>query len=655
MSKTQWYEDRYRHVFLDFHIPDIRPYALTRIDTKSIAETFARAGAEVAYIQAKDNQGLFHYPTRIGPRHTGTSQRDVFGELVRELSRRNIVAVAYVNASRDRYMYAREPEWRQKWQDGSDRGELRSMPDWEVMCLNSPYRDYVLQTLHEVASSYDIQGVWLDRVDFGGRLPGRFSCRCKYCQQRFFDEVGEQIPETADWTNPAWTKFLRWRSKVLSEFLQECKDVLRNANPRVALTYNYFGVYEAVSAWSHGQDIEEATDAADFLAPEIHFEREGYIAHSLFARMGRGLSDGKPVVLGIFRFGGDYDFGVKPRAQLEAEVFSAIANGAATMIIDQVYPDGTLDTALYDRIGEIYQQVKAREPWLRSSRPIKSVALYYSKDTRNSEPQRAEEYQLAFLGAYKALLDEHVVFDVIGSRMLLSRITDYQVVVLPDAQYLDEEEIAALRAFVHAGGGLVATYKTALSTMGRTIGEFASGDLFGVSFRGALSYHHSYLEVAQAGPLSTGLDHKTLPHRGPHLRVEPKGEATQVPIRLRYPDTGFGTVCGNPPLDPPGRVTRYPGAVINEYGRGRVVYFPGSITYAFAKWGYPNLRRLFINAVRLVGAAEPIVEVKAPTSVEVTAYEQDCSSENKRYIVHLVNFQPGVGRNVAISRDRFIG
>jgi hypothetical protein len=60
-------------------------------------------------------------------------------------------------------------------------------------------------------------------------------------------------------------------------------------------------------------------------------------------------------------------------------------------------------------------------------------------------------------GTYKALLEEHIpigfVFDESAS---LAKLRRYSVVLLPDAAFLDEQDIGLLREYVGLGGGLIA-------------------------------------------------------------------------------------------------------------------------------------------------------------------------------------------------------
>ena len=68
---------------------------------------------------------------------------------------------------------------------------------------------------------------------------------------------------------------------------------------------------------------------------------------------------------------------------------------------------------------------------------------------------------LAAILAEQALIEGHVPFELVFDRHLAD-LTRYKVLVLPDAECLSDQQIAAIRGFVERGGSLVATGKAGL-------------------------------------------------------------------------------------------------------------------------------------------------------------------------------------------------
>jgi hypothetical protein len=102
-------------------------------------------------------------------------------------------------------------------------------------------------------------------------------------------------------------------------------------------------------------------------------------------------------------------------------------------------------------------------------------------------------------------------------------------------------------------------------------------------------------------------------------------------------------IMTNPPAVP----SDWPACTLNTFGQGRVVYFAGGIDRDYVDLSFPELKWVLADAVRDVSGAPLKVELKAPSSVELTAFERE---DGGQLVVHLVNFQPEVGRELAHSR-----
>lgn len=656
-------ETRQRRLSFEFQLQDKEAFALSRLDPEAIAEEWARAKVNFVYVQAKDNQGNCYYHTKIGNRHAGLQGRDWLAEIIEAAQKRDILIGIYFNFSRDNRMWHLKPKWRQLWQDGSFRGEVEQRnPDWDNMCHNSPYREYILSLLEEITSNYDIHAYWMDRLDWGGVLPEKFSCVCDYCQAKFASEYGAPLPSGVDWNDPTWRRFVVWRSHCLSRYAQEIRQTVKAIKPQVALSLNYYAPLDQFGLWFHGQDPEDMADAVDNLSPEVHYEREGFIALSAFSKFCQAASGGKPFDLDIFRHSGEVDYITKPSIQLQAEVLTAVANGGTTVIDDQVYGEGLLEPRAYDVIGETFEEVERAEDWMTDAQPVRYAALLYSKRSRTfygrNEPQ---PYMLAYLGAYKALLESHIPFSTVTDRSLTTEeLLKYKVLVLPDAACLTDQQVVAIRDYVLQGGHLVATHKTSLLTeFGDVRSDFALADVFGASYLDTISgpLHSvplSYLKVKRETPVTRGIAiDLPLVHRDSQLKVRAAADDQDVPaavIVYAREEANRVSHYWDPPMD---RDSRYPAVVTSETSGGRVVYFPGRPDAIYAQWGHPEYKRMLINAVEWATEYDrsPLI-VEAPISVEATLQEQP---DRARTLIHLVNFQSNPGRSVDLVTTNFMG
>ena len=168
------------HLHPDMHTPDWDPRFMSRVDPQQVAELAARAGGTVFWAFAKCVHGSAYYPTRVGHQHETVAGRDLLAEMIAALRAREIASVIYYCTCNDTWAADQNPDWSQRNSEGQALPEV-SINDFLWTCLNSPYRQRVLEQLRELAHGYDdAVGIFLDRVDWG---PG--GCYCDYCQRAF--------------------------------------------------------------------------------------------------------------------------------------------------------------------------------------------------------------------------------------------------------------------------------------------------------------------------------------------------------------------------------------------------------------------------------------------------------------------------------------
>jgi len=171
----------------------------------------------------------------------------------------------------------------------------------------------------------------------------------------------------------------------------------------------------------------------------------------------------------------------------------------------------------------------------------------------------------------------------------------YKVLILPNTACLDEAQAAAVKQFVHNGGGLVASLDASLfDVFGNPRNNFALADVFGVDYRGlpeatvakkedidinfAKSIGPDYWEKRQnvfdfkqdtgsllnQGRMKTYVGEDVVTFKGPAVRVAVKGKDAKV----------IGTLQAKGVLG----AASFPGVVTNAYGKGRVVSLPADST-----------------------------------------------------------------------------
>ena len=168
-----------------------------------------------------------------------------------------------------------------------------------------------------------------------------------------------------------------------------------------------------------------------------------------------GVLDGPHEVL-VSRSVHTWDFTVRSEAQLRFEAFSVAAHGATATVDDQPNAAGAADAQVYARLAGVFTRIGERAPWLDGRLPYRFAALWAGEGQRDLEsllgnPESASSGEqsaqfppserrlgptdlvAAVTGSFRALVESHLPVELVDERTdMLSRLTDFTVVVLPD-------------------------------------------------------------------------------------------------------------------------------------------------------------------------------------------------------------------------------
>jgi hypothetical protein len=622
-----WYGRAYRRGVIDMHITDHDERFLLELDPQTYVEMLRRAQVQSAVVYAHSHVGLCYFPSQVGPRHKGLRGRNFFGEVVDRCHQHGIAVVAYCSLIFDTAAYRSHPDWKIIGVDGQPVAE-RSR--YGVCCPNSPYRDYAAALAEEISTQFQVEGLRFD-MTFWPTV-----CYCPHCRRRFAAEVGGELPTVVNWEDPQWVRFQRQREEWLIDFARLMTSTVKRANPQLSVEHQA-STYPA--GWRLGV-TDRLAEQNDFLQGDFYGDAvQGSFVRKLFYNLTPHRPAGFETSVGIDL--SNYTV-LKSRELLQAKAAAALADGSAFIFIDSIDPVGTLNPAVYERMGSIFTETQAYEAEL-GGELCQDVGIYLSTESKwdfADNGKRVDDPQLssrlphveAAVSACQSLREHHIPFGVL-TRRNLGDLTRHQAIVLPNVLMMGAEEAEAFREFVRAGGRLYASRYTSLLTPdGRKQDDFLLADVYGASYRGETPEKYTYLAPAEgAEPLFEGYTRRHpagLP--APQILAEACPEA-QVLAHLVLPYTDpadplhFASIHNNPP----GRDTGYPALLLHRFGAGRCLYAAGDVESAD-----PH-RELFVRLIRLL-AGPFSFEVEAPRCVEVTLFHQP---DRQRYLIGLVNFQ----------------
>lgn len=612
------YRNTLRRGLLDFHIGEAVPEI--DFDIARYMSEMAEAGMQTLTFMTKDAFGTSYYDTRVGHKNARL-RTDLLAEAVKEARKHSIRLIAYYNVGLNSYVAGANPDYRQRNKEGEP--VANAFGYYDMLCLNSPYRDYVAAQLTEIAEKYEVDGFFFDIT-----YVWPTSCHCEYCRKWYVEQYGQTPPASPA---PGSVELRRWQQfqkDIRAHFLRFVTGRLKAIAPRLEIGWNHAGDL----AFAH----VEPDELADYLTSEFH--PPIYLYGSLLAKWKR--STGKPFELMMPSEMGSWgEWTLAPAATLRTAAAIAVAGGGSISFGHVPIPSGALKGALPRPVVEAIKDanafVREREEWLLHAESVPDAAVLYAVENRRmlestSLPNHADD---ALNGVNRMLIEGNMHFDVLSGSGLLNKLGDYAMLLLPDQAYLPPAVEEAVREFVRRGGLLVASHRTSLyGEDGVRRANFGLADVFGVDFSDTSRYSVAYMADFADGLFSDVPDMPVLVKgtNAPVLRVRP-GAETEVLSVFMEPAMEAKTHrhVYHQHAHPAFR-TNDPAVALHRFGQGACVYIAAPLEASFWKTGSPWLRRIYLDGIRLV-RPQPLLEVEAPLGVEVNLMRQ-----RSRWIVHLV-------------------
>jgi hypothetical protein len=413
-------------------------------------------------------------------------------------------------------------------------------------------------------------------------------CRCDSCRARYRDEAGAEIPETVDWTAPAWCAFQAARERWIDDFTGHVTGAMRRAKPGVAVYHNF-----AIGPvhWPVAVPFS-VTEHSDFLGGDLYGDE---IEQLVVMKLMSNLSRSRPAEYMTFAtIGCEEHVTLKSPEVMRAQVLAAAAESTASMFIEAIDPVGTAADDTYERIGAAFAATPELEPWL-GGEPVEDVAVYFSNESKMdfaengravSEVAPAETFPhlAALRGACRILQRAHVPFGVITRRQL-GELDRWRVLVLPNLLRMDAEEVKAIRAYVRGGGRVYASGCTSLvESRGVRHHDLMLADVFGVHVEAEGPSRAVYAKPATAAAAAWLHPQRFLtadPRPGSpgggllRLRAEPQVEVLATltlpyghPHSGTFADENWASIHSFPPTEDTANAV----LVDHQFGAGRAIY-----------------------------------------------------------------------------------
>ncbi len=627
-EKAGWYDRPMRWAQVNFVEDDPGTYPLN-----FWLDYFKRVHAEAALLDA--GGCVAFYPTRV-PLHYRSKwlgNRDTFGEMATACRNLGMNVVARTDAHAcHQDVYDVHPDWLMVDEEGN-KVPHPSDKDFWLTCALGPYNfDFMTAVDKEIMTMYKPDAI------FTNRWAGSGMCYCEHCRWNFRQFSGLDLPRTRDPRDPARRQYMAWHQARLFQLCHVWNSAIQEINPDACYLPNAGGgALSELDMKTFGQ-----------LAPAAIADRQG--RHGLMAPWMAGKSAKeyratmamKPVA-GLTSVGIDDKNRWKDSVQNGDEIRLWMVDGIAQNFRPAFtkFNAKPFDMRWFPVVEQVFNWHYANQPYLRNERSLARVGLVFSQQTAAyyGWPDAASRVDDPALGFYHALVEARIPFEMVHDNLLAAEhVGRFRTLILPNIAALSNQQCEQISAFVHNGGGIVATYETSLYDEGGKIrADFGLTELFGASFAGTVEgpMLNSYLSLKrdpQTGayhPLLAGLEDADRIINGTHrVHVEVFGKMMHSPLEVvpPYPDLPMEEVF------PRATNTHDPGVFVREVGRGRVVYFPWDIDRTFWDVLSVDHAKLLRNSTLWATNEAAPLEVEGNGVLDVSIWAQKHS-----ITAHLVN------------------
>jgi hypothetical protein len=641
-AQRYWYDYPIRIVQTVLRLPDAIDY-----DAKAAIDYVRRLHGNTCIVNAG---GIYaFYPTENPlQRRASTLEQDIVGEIVQEAHKQGVRVLARIDfRGSHREVYEQHPDWF----SCDAEGQPIMMNGLYMTNPASPYRNegYGFDVLREILGRYDVDGIWENAPSFG---PISYD---PYSRKAFREKTGFEIPKEADLRNPIYRAHLEWRYEAILEHTRAFREVVKSFGE----DKGYISEIPSLLNVGASQDLIDLAPQLDIIAGMTFDLIRGsygspfypvpvWHAEESTKYMKAARPEKMPLVLfGLFDNQSRYTAVVG--AELRLWLASALAHGGAYYMCTFVGTHGKdfLDQRNQEVVATFYELLERNEEVYLDAAPVADVAVVHSQASQDffgDRDPRLDGYVQHVRGAELALFENHIPFDILPqSKLTRVDLSRYRAIILPNVAIMSDEDCEVLRAYVQAGGGLVATYETSLyRKTNEARDDFGLADVLGVRSLGVRfgPLHHAYTLLRERNALTIGLEETQICTNEGMIWATKAQENTTVPATLvpecvpQPPERGWRESMETP----------IPVVVAHKYGKGRSVFFPGQTDKLFISAGHPDYGVLLRNAVNwATGEGASLIQTDALPSVHVSVTRQP---HTDRILVHLLNYTGGYRRPI---------
>ncbi len=638
--KKPWWEDGVILIAEGF-VSMWNLYSVKKEEIPTLVEKYMKTGANTVHFGAMEvgtgcgtdyTKPIFNLTGRTG------MDPDLLKIFLDEFHKYGIRVIIYFNGhSLVPQFFIDHPDWVQVYEDGTKALDIYGTGI--SACPNNPgYRKWQGDVIKDLCK-YDIDGVFLD-----GDIFFQKTCFCDVCKEKFREKYGFDLPSKRDRLNPNWRYLREFQIDSLTEYVEYLHRALRDERPQ-SLLYCNAGLRTA--NWATGRQNRRLMDAQEMLLAEGGF-LYGNLNNTPIWRtecedkLCVTQSGGKPVISGMAVDHKGWNWYQLPPGEYKQMMFAAVATGAH-IYAGMSSPQNNIDT-LIDNINSVYHFIRKNENKLYPTKSLAKTAIVWSNVnadyykggsikktdfTQEASFTNIGDLHKEFEGFYETCFRNHVPVDVIDEVSLIDKsLNNYDVIMLPNIACMSEKEVEAVKEFVKNGGTLISSFETSLyNEYGEQRKCFALEDLFGVKLNepesfGPLRFDY-VMPVCGARYTEELANFKYLP--APQYII--KTSSVKSTSIIDMATLLKGSYDGQPGRSDNGF------CYVNQYGKGKSIYFAGTLGQLIIEWHFPEYMNLTGRLIK-ENSTEQTRLINAPASVSINVRENTKTGEILLYLIN---------------------
>jgi Hypothetical glycosyl hydrolase 6/Beta-galactosidase trimerisation domain len=584
------------------------------------------------------------YPTKVAghPVSPSLGERDLVDETVAALHGAGIRAIGRIDPSAGSSDELRlHPGRFARTEDGKP---IR-LHDFYLTCPNGDhYGQFMLEVVREILERYQLDGLWANAAQFSPWGAGR--CFCDNCKRLFRELTDSDFPQE-DWQDPIWKRYNEWRYERIADWNRRVKAIIDEVRPSCA----WLPLSQVIESWDHtrkgGWDVDLTSVHSDGIVLEAQRRycnlwwpgMEARYAHAMNPEAGAGIT--------VSYFYPWWRFTHAPVPENRVWVAQMIANGARPWLHLTGYFSDHFDRRGITPMQELFKFIHAHGDVYGPRHSAAEVALVYSRTTLDYAGAANPDlnYLDGFRGAYNALMDARLPFDLISDKRInASSMARYKAVLIPNLVCMSDSAAAELEAYMQQGGHVVATYRTGFCDVwGNDRPEPLIAAWLGARYTGETlrDLKAAYAAIDSAGhPVVVGAgDTDLLPLAGSVCRFHP-GEASDAEVLRLIPpvEAWEGSGMSVPEFNSAGRGEHVPLLLTRKIGMGGLIYFPWEPDRIGFHFGLRDPMRLISSALKAAKPTLDLVRIEGAGLIDVSVMDTSTSR-----VLHLVNFNSAGG------------